>query len=428
MRASAPPHGGIVVRAASRAGLYYGWLVVAVALMVTLVATGTRMASGVLIKPLEAEFGWDRAAISLSLAIGLLANGLGAPFGGRLIDRFGPSKVVAGAVALTLVATVCTIFMSDLIALTVWWGVVLGLSTGAVGSVLGSVIASQWFVSKRGLVTGLLGGGTSAGQLIFIPLLMGLTISFGWRSALVLMAVLLALLLPLVLLLMRDEPASVGLKAEGQAPVPSIAAPAGGFTPLPEAVRTLDFWLLAISFFTCGFTSTGLIGTHFIPHAIEHGFTEQVAAGTLAVIGAMNIVGSLGSGYLTDRFNPRVLLASYYGLRACSLLMLPLVSDLVGLGIFAVIFGLDYIATVPPTAALTGDRFGKRSLGTIFGWIFFSHQAGSAVASWGAGLIHVWLGDYQVAFLAAATLGFVAAGLCLRIATGHRPEPVPAAA
>jgi MFS family permease len=421
---------GWVVRAASRAGLYYGWIVVVVVLLVSMVGMGTRMASGVVLLPLEAEFGWDRATISFSLAIGLLANGLGAPFGGQLLDRFGPRKMVFGALALALAAVVGTLVMSSLLELTLWWGLLLGLSTGAVGTVLGSVIANRWFVAWRGLVTGLLGGGASAGQLIFIPLLMALTLSDGWRGALALMAVLLAVLLPVVWVLLRDEPASIGLEPYGTGTGPvtmAQASVASLVTPLGQAVRTLDFWLLAASFFTCGFTSTGVIGTHFIPHAVEQGFSEQIAAGALAVIGAMNIVGTLGSGYLTDRFNPRILLALYYGLRAGSLLLLPLVSDLVGLGVFSVVFGLDYIATVSPTSALVSDRFGPRSLGAIFGWIFFSHQVGSAVASWGAGLLHVWLGHYGVAFVAAAMLGFVAAGLCLRIAPRGTARPTLAA-
>jgi MFS family permease len=423
------PRADRLVRLTASVGLYYGWLVVVLALLVAMVSSGTRMASGILIKPLEAEFGWDRAAISLALAVGLLANGLGAPFGGRLIDRYGPRRVVLGALLLTLASTLGTIYMSSLLELTVWWGLMLGLGTGAMAGVLGPVVASRWFVARRGLVTGLLGGGASAGQLVFIPLLMGLTVAIDWRAALAAMALLLALLLPLAWLVMRDDPASVGLQPYGAASASPAALAAGGqVTPLGQAVRTLDFWLLAVSFFTCGFTSVGLIGTHFIPHAIEYGFTEQVAAGALAIIGAMNVVGTLTSGYLTDRFNPRYLLATYYGLRAASLALLPFVHDLVGLWVFAVIFGLDYIATVPPTVALTADRFGKLSLGAIYGWIFFSHQLGSAAASWGGGLVRVWFGDYQIAFLAAATLGFVTAGLCLRIATGSRRAPAAAGA
>ncbi len=422
---------GPLVRLATRSGLYYGWIVVAVILLIALIGTGTRMASGVMIKPLEAEFGWDRASISLALAIGLLANGLGAPFGGKLFDRFGPRRVAIGALALTIVATVGTIMMHSIFELIFWWGIVAGIATGALGGTLGAVVANRWFVSRRGLVTGLLGGGSSAGQLIFIPVLMDLTVTFDWRAALILMVGLLVLLLPVALFVIQDRPANVGLEPYGTAKASaSVIASAGRSTPLSVAIRTGDFWLLAGSFFTCGFTSTGLIGTHFIPHAIEHGFTEYVAASTLALIGAMNIVGTMGSGYLTDRFNPRMLLAIYYGLRAASLVLLPSINSEAGLWVFAVIFGLDYIATVPPTVALAADRFGKASLGSIYGWIFFSHQVGSAVASWGGGLLRVWLGDYTVAFLAAAAVGFIAAALCPRIAANWKndDELAPAAA
>ena len=420
-----------LIRFAGRYGVYYGWFVVAVVLLVAMVGSGTRMASGIMVKPLEAEFGWDRAEISLALALGLLATGLGAPFGGRLIDRFGPRRVAVGALLLTIMATIGTILMQSIAEFVFWWGLVAGIASGALGGTLGPVVANRWFVSRRGLVTGLLGGGASAGQLIFIPLLMTLTVTIDWRAALAMMAILLGILVPLALLVIRDRPASVGLEAYGAATASASAVAASTrSTPLGMAIRTGDFWLLAGSFFVCGFTSVGVIGTHFIPHAVEHGFSEYVAASTLALIGAMNIVGTLGSGYLTDRFNPRLLLAMYYGLRAASLVLLPAVNTETGLWIFAVIFGLDYIATVPPTAALTADRFGKASLGTIFGWIFFSHQVGSAVAAWGAGVLRVQLGDYTLAFMAAAALGFIAAALCPRIAANWKPdeEPVPATA
>ena len=418
-----------LTRFATRSGLFYGWLVVAAVLLVSMVGSGTRMASGVMLKPLENEFGWDRAAISLALAIGLLANGLGAPFGGRLFDRFGPQRVVIGALALTIVATVGTILMQTLFELTLWWGLVAGIASGALGVTLGPVVANRWFVARRGLVTGLLGGGASAGQLVFIPLLMGLTVAIDWRAGLLLMAGLLGVLLPLAWLVIRDGPANVGLEPYGAATASASTLAANTrSTPLGAAVRTGDFWLLAGSFFICGFTSTGLIGTHFIPHAVEYDFSEQVAANALALIGAMNVVGTLSSGYLTDRFDPRRLLAIYYGLRAASLVMLPAITSEPGLWVFAVIFGLDFIATVPPTAALTADRFGQASLGTIFGWIFFSHQVGSAVASWGAGLLQVWLGDYTVAFVAAAGVGFIAAALCPRIGANWKLEQQPAPA
>jgi len=412
-----------LIRLSLRSGLYYGWFVVAVCLLVSMVGMGTRMASGVMVKPLEGEFGWDRASISLALAIGLVANGLGAPFGGRLVDRFGPRLVAVTAIAGTILATVGTILMHTIFELTVWWGLVAGIASGALGATLGAVVANRWFVARRGLVTGLLGGGASAGQLIFIPILMNLTTAIDWRAALLMMVSLLVILLPITYFVMRDRPSSIGLEPYGaESASASTMAAMTRSTPLSVALRTGDFWLLAFSFFVCGFTSVGLIGTHFIPHAIEYGFTEAVAASTLALIGALNIVGTLSSGYLTDRFNPRLLLAMYYGLRSASLVMLPAITSETGLWIFAVIFGLDFIATVPPTAALTADRFGKASLGTIFGWIVFSHQVGSAAAAWGAGAMRVWLGDYTLAFIAAAAVGFVAAALCPRIAANWKPE------
>jgi MFS family permease len=423
---TAPPDWA--TRLAARGGLYFGWLVVAVTLVAAVVSSGIRMASGVILQPLESEFGWDRASISLAFAVGLFANGLGAPFGGRLIDRFGPRNVLLGTLALTLLGTLGTLLMPSLVSLVLLWGLVVGLGTGALAGVMGPVVANRWFLARRGLVTGLLGGGASAGQLIFIPVLMALTVAIDWRAALWLMVLMLGLVaLPLALAFMRDDPASVSLKPYGASEARAVGQSLGGpLTSLSEAARTLDFWLLAGSFFVCGFTSTGLIGTHFIPHAIEHGFSHYSAASALAVIGAMNVVGTMASGWLTDRYNPRVLLAIYYGLRATSLVLLPLVSDVVGLMAFAVLFGLDYIATVPPTAVLTADRFGKRSLGSIFGWIFFSHQVGSALASYGAGVVRLYLGDYQLAFIAAGVLGFIAAGLCLRIFPAPRVAPATA--
>jgi predicted MFS family arabinose efflux permease len=259
---------------------------------------------------------------------------------------------------------------------------------------------------------------------------MSVTVNSGWRSAMLLGAVLLLALVPLVLLIVRDSPKSVGLQAYGAERAPAgDAAAALRTTSMWDALKTRDWWLLAGSFFVCGFTSNGLIGTHFIPHAVEHGFTENVAAGGLALIGAFNIVGTICSGYLTDRFNPRRLLAIYYAFRAASLVLLPSVSSEFGLIVFAVIFGLDYIATVPPTVALTADRFGRGSLATVFGWISFVHMIGGATASYGSGLSRDLFGDYTLAFIVSAIFGFIAAGLSLQVShTKRHVEPVPAAA
>ena len=429
MAAAEAGRGPMLPRGMGGRRVHYGWVVVAVTFLVLLLAAGLRGLPGVVIVPLEAEFGWDRSGISFAIAVSLLAYGLAGPFSGRLIDRLGPRAVILVALAITILGSGAMLLMSTLLELTVWWGVVVGLSTGALAIVLGATIANRWFVTNRGLVTGILGAGTSAGQLVFIPVMMGLTLQFGWRAALGLLVVLFAVvLLPLVFLLMRDRPSDVGLEPYGAESGAAAAAGQldGPTTPLGTALRTVDFWLLAVSFGICGLTSNGLIGTHLIPHAAEHGFTENVAAGALALIGAMNVVGTTASGFLTDRFNPRLLLASYYGFRALSLVWLPVVTDGFGLTLFAILFGLDYIATVPPTVALTADRFGRRSVGTIFGWIFCSHQIGAALAAYGGGLARDVFGDYTLAFIVAGIFGFIAAALSLRINVGARPAPVPA--
>jgi MFS family permease len=409
----------------ARRGLYFGWIVVAVTFLTLLTASAVRGLPGVIIKPLEGEFGWDRAAISFAVAVSLFMYGLAGPISGRLIDRFGPRWVTVGGILLATVGSAALLVAQTLFELNLWWGVLVGLGSGAMAVVLGAAIATRWFFTRRGLVTGILGAGMSAGQLIFVPLMMALTLSYGWRAAVVLTLLFLVLVvLPLAILFLRNEPADLGLAPFGAPPAVTIAAGPVA-TPLGRALRTADFWLLACSFFICGFTTTGLIGTHLIPHALEHGFSESVAAGSLAVLGAMNVVGTTASGYLTDRYNPRLLLMLYYGFRAVSLVFLPFAVDNLSLTVFAVLFGLDYIATVPPTVALTADRFGRASVGTLFGWIFCAHQVGAAVSSYGGGLARVWFGDYQLAFLAAGGLAFVAAALSLRISAEEQPAPAP---
>lgn len=399
-----------------RYGIYYGWIVVAVTFLTVLASAGLRQIPAVVIKPLEAEFGWDRASISLAVAISLIAYGLGSPFSGKLIDRFGPRTVTLWALGLTLVGAAGMLTMGSLWELVAWWGVVIGVGTGALALVLGATVANRWFVTHRGLATGLLGAGVSAGQLIFIPLMMALTLSYGWRAPVALsLAVLAVLILPLTVLLVRDRPGDLGLLPLGARESEAGSAVAAPTTTMSQAVRTADFWLLAGSFFVCGVTTNGLIGTHLVPHAVEHGFTEYTAAGALAVLGGMNVVGTTVSGFLTDRYDPRMLLAVYYGLRSAALLLLPLVNEPVGLTIFAIVFGLDWVATVPPTVALTADRFGRASVGTVFGWVFCSHQIGAAFASYAGGLARVWLGDYQIAFVIAAIMGFIAAGISTRV-------------
>jgi MFS family permease len=420
----------MLTRVASRVGIHYGWLVVFVIFLVLLTSAGIRNIPGLIIKPLEAEFNWTRSETSFAIAVSILMYGLGGPFSGRLIQRFGPMRLLIGALAVSAVGTASLIWLQNIVQLSLVWGVIVGVATGVLAIPLGAALANRWFSQRRGLVVGILGAGSSAGALIWVPVMMGMTLNFGWRSAMLLGAILLLALVPLVLLIVRDSPKAIGVQAYGAENAPaSDAATDARSTPMSEALRTQDFWLLAGSFFVCGYTSNGLIGTHLIPHAVEHGFTENVAAGALALIGAFNVVGTICSGYLTDRFNPRRLLAIYYAFRAASLVLLPAVTSEMGLIFFAVLFGLDYIATVPPTVALTAERFGRANLATVFGWISFTHMVGGAIASYASGVSRDFFGDYTLAFIVAAIFGFIAAALSLRISrTARQVEVAPAAA
>jgi MFS family permease len=412
------------------ARFHYAWVVVAVTFLSLLVASSVRAAPGVLITPLEKEFGWDRAVISAAIAVSILTFGLGGPISGTLVNRFGPRKVILFGCLSIAAGLLAFLQLQDLWQFFLFWGIVVGIGTGAVGNVLGATIAHRWFRTHRGLVIGAFGAATSTGQLLFIPAMAALTDNAGWRSAIVLLAGACLLVLIPVAIFMRDRPEDVGARAYGEQLVVSAEDRAADkrSTPMRVALRTTDFWLLAGSFFICGYTSNGLVGTHLIPHAIEHGFTTVTAASAVGVMGAMNIVGTLGSGWLSDRFDNRKLLAAYYGFRAISLSVLPLVFDVQSLYIFAIVYGLDWIATVPPTANLVAGIFGRASLGTIYGWVFFSHMVGAAIAAYLGGYAHTILGDYHLMFISAALFGIVAAGLALRIQAPDRAATAVAAA
>jgi len=407
---------------------HYAWVVVAVTLVTLMAAQAVRAAPGVIIVPLEQEFGWDRAAISLAVGLSLLAFGLGGPLGGWLLERFGPRRLLVSGILLIGLGLFALINISELWQLYLVWGIVIGLGTGAAGQVASAAIAQRWFRTHRGLIVGLFGGATSAGQLVFVPAMAALTVTMGWRAAIVLLLGAAALVIAPLAILMRDRPSDVGQRAVGEGETLTAAEKADDArrTPLRQAVRRREFWLLAMSFFVCGYTSNGLIGTHLIPHAVEHGFTEVAAAGALALLGALNIVGTLASGWLTDRYDNRKLLAGYYGFRAMSLFALPLIYDMRGLLLFAVIYGLDWIATVPPTVNLTATIFGRASVGTLYGWIWFSHMVGAALAAYAGGFFRVLLGDYHLMFVSAGILGFIAVTLVSRIPESGREAP-PAA-
>jgi MFS family permease len=384
-----------------------------------LLSAGIRSAPGVFLIPIETDMSLDRATVSLAVSVGLLVYGLSAPFSGRLIDNFGARIVATLGLAITAASMFLSAASGNAVQLALFFGILSGIGTGLLGSVLGATIANRWFVERRGLVIGIFGATTSAGQLMFLPWLSSMTTGMGWRQTAIWMGIGAALLIVPVVLFLRNDPAEMGLP------------PFGGTTPVAparpdphvmrRAVRNTDFWLLVGTFAVCGLTSNGIVGTHFIAHAVEHGFTEAVAAGTLAVMGAFNFVGTLASGWLTDRYDPRRLLLVYYGFRGVSLLLVPVIHDRLGLIAFAVLFGLDYIATVPPTVALAADTFGRQNVGTVYGWIFASHQGGAALAAWAGGFIRQEVGDYGPAFLAAGIVAVLAGMAALAIRNAKAP-------
>lgn len=404
--------------------LHYAWVVTSVTFLALLAAASVRAAPGVIIVPLEREFGWDRASISLAVSISLITFGLGGPVGGTLVERIGPRRALLAGLAMIGAGLALLPSLSALWQLYLVWGLLIGVGTGVASQVTGATVAHRWFRTHRGLIIGLFGAATSAGQLVFVPWMMALTASDGWRSGIVLLLAATAVVAIPLLALMRDRPEDVGARPYGEGAAVSADERADDrrSTPLREALRTKDFWLLASSFFVCGYTSNGLVGTHLIPHALEHGFTAVTSATAVGVMGSMNIVGTLASGWLSDRYDNRRLLAAYYGFRALSLVFLPLIYEAQWLYAFAVLYGLDWIATVPPTVNLTARVFGRASLGIIYGWIFFAHMVGAALAAFAGGYAHTVIGDYHLMFVSAAVLGFVAVALALRIspATGGR--------
>lgn len=407
---------------------HYAWIITPVTMLALLASAGIRTTPQVLILPLETEFGWTRADVSFAAALSILWYGLGGPVGGALVDRFGVRRVMAMGLGLITMGLVAMLKLNALWQLHLFWGLIIGIGTGMVANVLGATVAQRWFVKHRGLVLGIFGAASAAGQLVFLPAMVSLNAAQGWRGALTVAAVIVAVLVVPVLLLMREHPADVHQRPFGD----QVIATGRGEerdsrrTPLRQAIRTRDYWLLAGSFFICGYTTNGLIGTHLLPHAVEHGFTAQAAGEAIALMGALNVIGSLASGWLSDRVDSRWLLAVYYGLRACSIALLPFVQDLSGLLLFAVFYGIDWVATVPPTINLTAQRFGRASVGVLYGWIFFTHMLGAALAAFLGGVLRDALGDYTIAFFSAAILAFIAVGLSIRV--GRMPAAAVSAA
>ncbi len=405
---------------------FYGWVVVAVTAVTLFVSAGLRSAPGVFILPLEQDMGWSRSAISFAVSIGLITLGIAGPLSGWLMDRFGPKRVALVGLMLVVAAMVSSYGITELWQLNLLWGMISGLGTGMVGGVLGPAVANRWFVARRGLVIGIFGASLSAGQLVFVPALMAVVLTVGWRWSSVALGLMALVANIPVLIFLRDDPADMGLAPYGATTGQGATRPTVDPNVMQRAVKAPEFWLLAATFFVCGATSNGLIGTHLIPHAADHGIPQATAAGMLALMGAMNFVGTIASGWLTDKYDPRKLLCIYYGFRGLSLFLLPYVSGVFGLSVFAIMFGLDYIATVPPTTALVADTFGRRNVGTVYGWVFCSHQVGAALAAWLGGVTRDMFGDYLLAFLVAGAIAMIAALLSLQIR--HTPKAVPVTA
>jgi len=402
---------------------HYGWIVVGVTFCVLLVGAGVRSTPGILMVPFEDEFHWSRATISFAVAVSLGLYGVMGPFAAAFMERFGLRRTMVSALALLATGVALTTLMRESWQLVLLWGVVVGMGAGVIANVLGAVVATRWFTARRGLVIGLLTGSAAAGQLIFLPTFASVTTHFGWRTTVLVIAAAALMLIPLVALLMRERPQDVGLVPYGETGAPKpAAAPAVGnpimlsLRTLAEAARKRDFWLLAGSFFCCGASTNGLIGTHLIPACLDNGIPEVTSAGLLAAMGMFNILGTTGSGWLSDRVDNRILLAVYYSLRGLSLVYLPFsFVSFYGLGLFAVFYGLDWIATVPPTVRLIGTSFGREKSGIVYGWVFAAHQVGASSAAYFAGLMRADLGSYLEAFIVSGLICISAAVMVMFI-------------
>jgi MFS family permease len=418
--------------------LHYAWLIVIVTFVTLITTAGFRATPGVLIVPLQNEFGWSRGTISIAIAIGLLLFGLTAPFSAALMDRFGVRKVILIAVTTIAIGASLTTVMNASYQLDLLWGVVVGGATGAVSVPLAATIANRWFSTRRGLVTGILTASNASGQMIFLPALAWLATAYGWRwAALSVAFVAMLIVFPVVAIVVRDRPQSMGLEPYGATePVPVPERSPRPFRPAIDGLllgfKSRVFWLLSATFFICGLSTNGLIGTHLIPAAIDHHMRAVTGASLLALMGLFDVIGTTVSGWLTDKVDPRHLLAWYYGLRGLAVIALPAAfGSGYALVAFAVFYGLDWVATVPPTVALTADTFGRERVGIVFGWIFASHQFGAAAAAWLAGASRGWFGTYTYAFVSAGVLCLLASALSLAInrpSLLRRPTPAPAPA
>lgn len=407
-----------------RRNVHYGWVAVGATFLTMLTMAGAVGAPGVFMVPLQQEFGWSAAEVSSALAIRLALFGLMGPFAAVLMNRFGVRRMMLIALGVVATGLAASLFMNEIWQLILLWGVVVGFGVGLTAVVLGATVATRWFVKSRGLVVGMLAASTATGQLVFLPLLATMTENLGWRTSLGFICVALVLVSLVVLALMRDRPSDLDLPAYGDikiAPAPPQTANFGQLLLEPlrvlhDASKTREFWVLFATFFVCGASTNGLVQMHFIALCGDFGMLPIAAAGMLAMMGIFDFVGTIGSGWLSDRYDSRWLLFWYYGLRGLSLLYLPFADfTLTGLTLFAVFYGLDWVATVPPTVKLTAERFGPERANVVFGWVFAGHQLGAATAAFGAGFTRTTFDTYLPAFFAAGLFCLAAAMLALTL-------------
>lgn len=409
--------------------IHYAWVVAAAVFVVLLCAAGVRATPSVFIVPLEREFGWSRALISGAVSVNLVLYGLVGPFAAAVMQAFGIRRTMLISLVIIALGVALTNLMSAPWQLFAFWGVLVGLGTGTTAMVLGATVVHRWFATRRGLVMGLLTASTATGQLVFLPILAAMVERHGWRTVSLGIAATVALVIPLVALIVRDRPSDVGERPYGAPPgtEDEVAAPtnplANAIGALGRASRHRDFWLLAGSFFICGATTNGLVGTHLVPACLDHGIPEVRAAGLLALMGICDLMGTTASGWLSDRFDNRWLLFWYYGLRGLALLYLPSAFELsvFGLPVFAIFYGLDWIATVPPTVRLTTQTVGAADGPIAFGWIVAAHQVGAGAGALGAGVVRTALETYTPAWVVAGLICIAASLLVLRIGRSPRP-------
>ena len=409
---------------------HYGFVIAGVTFMVLLIGAGMRAVPGVFVVPFETEFGWSRATISLAVGVCIGLYGLMAPFSAATMDRFGVRGTMIGALCVIGTGVALLPLMTQSWQLIVLWGMFVGSGIGFVANVLAAIVATRWFVARRGLVMGMLSSATAAGQLLFLPPLAIIAATYGWRSMVGVLATAILCLIPLVALLMRNRPEDIGLRAYGETadakpPERTTGNPIrNAFRALGFGLRHRDFYLLAGTFFVCGASTNGLIGTHLIPACIDNGIPEIMAASLLASMAIFNFIGATGSGYLSDRVDCRVLLCVYYALRGLSLLFLPFSFDtFYTLSLFAVFYGLDWIATIPPTVKLIGQSFGREKTAVMYGWITCCHQLGGASAAFFGGVLRVNFDTYMHAFMISGLMCLIAAIMALFIGY-NREQPV----